>query len=531
MLRKKAKTPKKDKWIISQLSVTKYFSKAALIFSLLFFAVIFSGCISQKRTGPKPIWLAVTKPMFIESLKPLAEKRKSEGFKTIIPTESVSEAISALPQKPAFLLLVGDCQAGQESQPWYIPSQMCTLYRWSRLQANNFASDAVFGDFDNDFIPDIPVGRLPVRTKEQLELLVTKIIKYENKPPSRDDFRIPMYTGTSGYSAVYDSMTTQLLLDTINTNAAPWLQPWIISANLTHPLCGWPEEQGQIFTEQLKAGGLMAVFMGHGSIEQFHSMTFNGKSINYGAEQAAEFLNEGTPAPPTVVFTCYSGNFTASKNCLTESLLFMPSGPVAAIGATTESHPMTNYFSGLCLLRQPGEPNQVDKRLGTFWLESQKQAMKARNIIIEAALRDIEGKLEDKINTDKLRRDQILMYALLGDPASKIRMPDCLSCQIEPGENNYYWKVEKPRKATKLYVEFRPDGQSFPQVQSPLEKDSAHQNLIKANDTFAFNKVAELEADEIWEGTVNTSGTLRLVAIAPDKIYVAAKKIDLKIQK
>lgn len=480
---------------------------------------------AQAKTDVKPVWLVVTKPMFTDTLKQLAEKRQKDGFETVISTKSVSEAIDSLPQKPAHILLVGDCQSGMEKEPWYIPTRMYQSYRWHATQGKEFASDVLWGDFNSDMVPEVPVGRLPVRTKEQLQLLVTKILAFENRNLSLDDLRLPIYTGSADFQPIIDSMTTQFLLETINTNAAKWLRPWIIAGNQSHPLCGWPEDQAVTFTKQLKIGGLMGVFMGHGSISSFFGMDFNGKDFSYTADQAADILAEGKPAPPTVIVACNCGNFTASRNCLAESLLFMPAGPVATIGATTVSHPMTNYFAGICLLRKPGQANPSNRRLGTLWLEAQKEAIKSRDIIIEALLLNIESSIE-KVDAKKVRRDHILLYALLGDPATLLCMPEPLECRIESGDNNWRWQAEKPKGALKLYVEIRPDGQSMPQIQLPLEKDSAQKNLELANDTFAFNSVAELSADQDWKGIINTKGVLRLTALTPDGIFVTARKLE-----
>jgi hypothetical protein len=494
---------------------------SVLVF-LLILAFDFASCLARERTGQKPLWLVVTRPGFSDSLKPLEEKRQSEGFETVISTKAVSEAINSLSQKPAYLLLVGDYQRDMEKEPWYIPAKTCQAYRWQAIQARDLASDALWGDLDNDMIPDIPVGRLPVRTIEQLQLLVTKILAFENMPPSENDLRLPIYTGSANYGQAVDSMTTQLLLNTINANGALWLRPWIISDNRIHPLCGWPEEHEQTFIKQLKEGGLMAVLMGHGSIS-----SFNGK----GFDIAKELLAEGNPAPPAAIISCHCGNFTASQNCLAESLLFLPAGPVATIGATTASHPMTNYFTGLCLLRKPDQTSPNENRLGTFWLNAQKEAMETHDIIIELLLMNIEGKLEAKIDTNKLRRDHILMYALLGDPATLLHTPQSLECKFDSKGDTLHWQAEKPKDALKLYVEICPDGQTMPQIQLPLEKDSAQKNLQLANDTFAFNKIAELSADQTWEGSINTPGILRLVALTPHNIYVTAKKIELNAPK
>ena len=80
-------------------------------------------------------------------------------------------------------------------------------------------------------------------------------------------------------------------------------------------------------------------------------------------------LSSGSSQAAEKKFFYVSGNFTA-KPCQAKSLLFLPGGPVATIGATTESHPLTNYFSGACLLTALGGQ---EKQLGTIWLNAQKK--------------------------------------------------------------------------------------------------------------------------------------------------------------
>jgi hypothetical protein len=278
-----------------------------------------------------------------------------------------------------------------------------------------------------------------------------------------------------------------------------------------------------MFTGQLKQGGVMAVLMGHGSSDHFFSMVFQDKGVEYVAAHFEDALATGKPGPPTVIIACDTGDFTMDENCLCESLLLTRGGPVAAVGATTESHPLPNYFSGLCLLRTLSGD---DRRLGTMWLAAQREAMKTRDFIIERMLVDIEGKLEEKMNVAKLRRNQILMYALLGDPATRLRLPDKLDGKIERLDEGWRWQVNKPKDATKLYVGFRPAGRDFPMADLPLQKNAARKRFEQANATFGFEQLAKLAADKAWKGTINREGTLRLVAVGRKHIYAIAFKLE-----
>jgi hypothetical protein len=472
----------------------------------------------SEATNEKPIWLVVTRPRFQEAVKPLEQKRSKDGFETLISTKPVAEAIAALKRRPAFLLLVGDDEPGKQKEPWYVPSRRTELYRWRQWsQREEFASDTLWGDLDGDLVPDIPVGRIPVRTTEQLKLVVKKIIAFEQRQPTLDDLRLPIWAGAPGFNPMVDSLTTMLLLNIVRDNASEWLRPWLLSADKMHPLCGWPPDHSTKFTKQLKRGGISAVLIGHGMTDYFHSMTFKNKRISYAAADAKDALARAPAAPPLIIIACYCGSFAEKENCLAESLLLMPGGPVAVIGATTESHPLPNYFSGLCLLRTL---SGGDRRLGSMWLNSQRQAMKSRDFIIERLLMHAEGKLEEKIDVAKLRRDGILMYALLGDPATRLHLPDNLEGKIERLNDGWRWRVDKPKDATRLYVGIRPAGRDFPTVQLPLEKEAARKRFEQANVTFGFEPLAELTADKPWKGTINKEGILRLVAVGPKCIYV-----------
>ena len=471
----------------------------------------------------KPIWLVATRAMFVEVLKPLADMRRKEGFETIISTEPVAEALAGLRGRPAFLLLVGDYEDGAAMKPWYVATQTRKLYKWRVSQREEFASDGLWGDMDNDLTPDIAVGRIPVRTAEQLRVVVRKIIAFESRPPTLDDLGLTIWAGSPAYNPVIDGMVTQLLLNTVLREAPGWARLWVISADPMHALCGWPPEQNGMFTRQLKRGGTMAILMGHGTRDRFFSMSFNGEAIRYGVRDAEAGLSGDVPGPATVIMACSTGDFAGAENCLAESLLLMPGGPVAVIGATTESHPLTNYFSGLCLLRQCC---QTDKRLGSIWLASQRKAMETRDLIMERLLVDIEGKLEEKMDVVKLRRDQILMYALLGDPATKVPIPDKLGGRIERVEGGWKWEIDKPKDARRLYASFRPAGLNWPTVELPLAEEAARKRFAQANAALGFEPIGEFSLDEAWKGIINTEGTLRLVALGGGRI--SAVTFDIK---
>jgi hypothetical protein len=302
--------------------------------------------------------------------------------------------------RPAHILLVGDAQRGQESEPWQVATRWPKLYRWRSVQRHEFAADALWGDLDDDGTLDVPVGRIPVRTTKELDRVVAKIIAYETQAPSLDDLRLPLWGGAAGYTPAVERMATSVLLSTLRNNMPGWAEPWVLAAYPSTPFCGWPPQQGELFRDAMGRGGALAAMIGHANTTFFHSMRFQGKPIQFSVDDARAAFGSGKPAPPTVVLSCSAGDFSGDQACLAETLLSLPGGSVAAIAATTESHPLTNYHTSTSLLASLGKGH---KRLGNLWLDAQRQGLVARDFVMDRMLDDVEGSLDDPIDTDQLR--------------------------------------------------------------------------------------------------------------------------------
>ena len=472
----------------------------------------------------RPLWLVVGKQSLVKSIGALAEKRRKEGFQTVVSTQSVEKALAAAPRRPEFLLLVGDDEPGREAAAWYLPAKRMELYRWRRVQPKQFASDAAWGDLDGDLVPEVAVGRIPARTAAEVELAVEKILAFERRPPSVADLGLPVWAGSPQFGPLIDATATGLLLVMVRMSGPSWASPWIVSGNPNHPLCGWPPDQPTLFSRQVGKGSVCTALMGHGTEESFFSMMHRGRQVCYTAADAQRELSRGPPIAPMVFFCCRSGDFARSAPCLTEALLFLPGGPVATIGATTESHPLTNYFSGRCLLSELGGKQD---RIGSMWLAAQRRAIKQRNFLIERILLGVEGKLEDQLDQAKLRRDQMLMYALLGDPATRLRMPQPLQASLRRTDSGWRWTAERPQGATSLAVGYRPNKPPAAQwAEGSTERQKARAAFQAANAALGFAPLPSPPDKGPWEGTVEQPGWLRLVAVADGRLHVAVLKIE-----
>ena len=198
---------------------------------------------------------------------------------------------------------------------------------------------------------------------------------------------------------------------------------------------------------------------------------------------------------------------------------------MAVVAATTESHPLANYYSCVCLLKAIG---QHETRLGPLWLNVQREAKQSRNVLVESVLAAVEGKLEQRIDVAKLQRDQMLMYAILGDPATRLRLPEPLEASIEATKTGWRWKAKKPAGAVHLEVGYREPRTHLPSWEGlRAGEKKATQASEAANAVFAFTPLPSPPDDGPWQGNVERSGWIRLVTHDANRLYVAVLKAGL----
>ncbi len=481
---------------------------------------------SRAEEEPAPLWLALTRPVFVEALEPLAAHRRAQGLAVEISTRPAAEALATLSGPPACLLLVGDEGRGAEEAPWRVPAPRRSLYRWTRSQAKDFPADALLGDVDGDLLPDVPVGRIPARTVAEVETVVAKILAYERQTPTAADLRVVAWAGAPGYGKLLDALSTNFMVQTVRSRTPEWAGRFLLSAAPSHPLAGWMPDQPAIFNRELGRGAVLGTVISHASATHVAVCRTEGATVHYGPEETEAAFAEGEPKSPLVVLACDCGSFDRDERCLAESLLFLPGGPVALVAATTESHPLTNYFTGRALLEALGHGK---RRLGEIWIDAQRAGREAHSFLIEKALEDAEGSLEDDIDQEQLRRDQPLLYAVFGDPATRLRIPGPLQATVERTDSGWRWTVEKPEGAESLQVAVRrPAGAAKPIASPrPVGRAEAAARLVAANRATSFVARSPLPGGT-WEGEIDgpVGAWLRLVATGPGLFRVFTAKLE-----
>jgi len=448
--------------------------------------------ISSAAAGQesKKLYLIVTRPSLVQAARELADYRAARGYQVVVgPLEQVMEDPASPPRpeqvtrwveqmirssvgqagsppEPAVLLLVGDeTESVDETPPWRLPSFRRPLYRWRAKQRETFTSDSIYGDRDGDGLPDIPVGRLPVRSGAEVRAYLNKLIAYESREGRPEDLRAVVWLGIPGYDPGSDAMMTPVGMEAVNRYLPPVLTPWWLSGDPRWPCWLPPEEQPRRFLAELAAGSAFSFFGGHGS--ETHAIANVAKPTRtvMTIEDLAH-LPSRRPAAPLAFLACTIGRFEWEKGpCLAEAMWSHPGGPVVVAAASTESHPLTNYYNAIGLARILGNGFRT---FGEWWVAAQRVGFREHSPLIEPILKNAEGKLEPQINVDRLRRDHPLMYNILGDPACRLRLPNALTVSVSREGARLVVRTELPMGVERVRVDLlRPRQQATSAPSAP----------------------------------------------------------------
>jgi len=273
---------------------------------------------------------------FIESLPSLEALRESQGLSVgVVDIEDVydefsfgmkspqalkdflSHAWNSWSRPPRFVLLVGD--ASFDPRNYYgfgnfdfVPAKLIeTVY----LET---ASDDWFVDFDNDGIPEMAIGRLPVQTAKEAAIVVSKVIGYEKSSAKKEALLVAdRADNPNDFNFEGGSEEVRALLP------GPILVRKIFRGQFSSDDQAKAELLGGI-----NQGPLLVNFIGHGSVA-----LWNG-SLLTAAD--AESLINAFQLPLFVHMTCLNGFFhDPYADSMAEALLKAQGGGAIAAWASS----------------------------------------------------------------------------------------------------------------------------------------------------------------------------------------------------
>ncbi|MCP9496530.1 MAG: C25 family cysteine peptidase [Pyrinomonadaceae bacterium MAG19_C2-C3] len=313
-------------------------------------------------------YVIVTHRTFTDALAPLVALRQSQGLSVkVVDIEDVYDeynfgnrapralrdffqnAFANWVTKPRFGLFVGDasydprdysCQFSALTSPASTPTRNCfgqTDFIPTKFYDSPYietATDDYFVDFDEDSLPSLALGRLPVRTLAEAQALINKIVTYDQNgaqgSAARGYVSVADRPGSDGYSFKQDA-------DAVAQG---------FSNDVPKHMFVRPFDDSQTaavrasILESINNGATLVNYIGHGTANRW---TGAGLLSNDDAPN----LTNANRLSIFVMMTCFNGYFInpdPTNFSLAEALLKAPNGAIAVWASSGETIPTGQHL-------------------------------------------------------------------------------------------------------------------------------------------------------------------------------------------
>ena len=279
---------------------------------------------------------------FIPALVPLVAQRQSQFSVRVADVEDVFDEFSYgvhTPQAirdflarastnwatpPRYVLLVGDASYDPRNYAGFgnfdfVPTKLVDTGFRNDQTALETASDDWLTDFDNNGIADISIGRLPMRTLAEANMVVAKIVNYSPANPPQSAMLVADAQGT--YYFDFEAADDQI---------AALLPLSLGKQKVYRRLAASDAAAHQDIINNFNSGQVLVVYSGHGNTNIWGGSIFSTDD--------AMALTNGNKLPFVVVMDCLNGFFTvpqASGQSLAEALVKAPNGGAVASFASS----------------------------------------------------------------------------------------------------------------------------------------------------------------------------------------------------
>jgi hypothetical protein len=226
-------------------------------------------------------------------------------------------ANSSWARRVRYVLLAGDASYDPKNYLGFGDSDLVPtkLYDSGYMEA---ATDDWFVDFDGNWVPDVAIGRLPVRNAAEAGVMVTKIIGYESSSGSNSALLVSDTNDGYGFSSV-NSVLRDLL-------------PAGTQVNEINRGSGSDSAIRSQILAAINAGQRIVNYNGHGSVNMWRGEILT--SSDAGA------LTNNQKLAVFVMMTCLNGYFDdPALDSLSESVMKANAGAAGAWGSTAQCEP------------------------------------------------------------------------------------------------------------------------------------------------------------------------------------------------
>ncbi len=257
--------------------------------------------------------------------------------------------------------------------------------------------DGIIGEFDDDraaiTYPDgsVGLGRIPVRTAEDVKAYTEKVKAYETSPKKSDFSNSFLYTCTvaGAYPKVRNSWDDYISKSLPEGKAERFFadeSPWDKDAPGDYEITA--ENWVKIFNDH-RYGKLH--LHGHGLI---HGWVMEDDRSFFSEKHLNQLKNENH-YPIITTVSCFTGHFDAAEDpCITEAMLRLPkAGAVAIVAPCREGKPhFTDPRRDFPLMMKEGKLDGTTETMTLFWQEgithsltTGEALMKTKSLLAERA--------------------------------------------------------------------------------------------------------------------------------------------------
>jgi hypothetical protein len=396
--------------------------------------------------GPPPDTVVVCPAEFREALAPWVQLRSSQGHTIqLISNEGMPDDIrrkiraANRDAKLRYVLLVGgaDPEAARNlnirrrSVPPYLERAKVDIHWGSEPQ---IATDNWYADLDGDGVPDIAIGRLPVRSSVELTSVVKKIVAYEDGHDFRAwRSRINFLGGVGGFGPTIDGAVQIGARQLVEGGIPAGYRTSLTLADWHSAYCPDPRKFHETTLAGLNDGCWLWVFLGHARPTGLQPLRVPGAQLPTLVCGDANQLHCAAGSPIALFMACYAGAFDGSRRCLGDELLEADGGPVAVVCASRVTMPYGMAVLGAGMLdeffvrRAP--------TLGDALLHAKRRSVEAdgavwdpRRLTLDTLAATFGPPGEDLAAE---RREHLSLFNLLGDPLLRLRYPREASLQVD----------------------------------------------------------------------------------------------------
>lgn len=358
--------------------------------------------------GAPSDWLVITHGVFAPALGELVTRRQGQGLTTrVVEVDAIYAHYSAGNPDPAairhyiaaaretlgtdYVLLVG---ADTTDAPGYLGSGsvsfLPTPYVTTSLFVRYAPGDPLLADGDGDGVPDLALGRLPVRTLAETQEAVRKILAYETQPSTN---KVMLAAGP------VDPYLARSFTEDADSFAAGLSAGWTLDRVYQDTL-GLSNARLSVVAG-FDSGRSVISYMGHSGPTRwtFDPLLDINQVLGTSTQPGRPNLQPSANQPIVLQYACWTTYFvSASQNSMAQALLLTPGrGASAIVGATV-------------LLDQRSHQRMADALAGRL------QVGARIGDIVQAAKLELAGDLLDPAGPEIM-----LGQVLLGDPAQRVR--------------------------------------------------------------------------------------------------------------